>query len=95
MSAGSTSSRCCEHRVGVGLPNPNLKIEKFGNVPPFDPANPTMVNWAFETTLDVEYAHAIAPGAKIVLAETRWPRSRAPAASPSCGTRSRTRSCTT
>ena len=53
-----------------GLPNPNLKIEQFGNVPPFDPTNGTMVGWAFETTLDVEYAHAIAPGAKIVLAET-------------------------
>ena len=53
-----------------GLPDPNLKIEQFGNVPPFDPTNSTMVNWAFETTLDVEYAHAIAPRAKIVLAET-------------------------
>ena len=53
-----------------GLPDPNLKIEKFGNVPPFDPTNSTMVSWAFETTLDVEYVHAIAPGAKIVLAET-------------------------
>ena len=29
-----------------------------------------MAGWAQETTLDVEYAHAIAPGAKIVLAET-------------------------
>ena len=29
-----------------------------------------MVGWAVETTLDVEYAHSIAPGAKIVLAET-------------------------
>ena len=29
-----------------------------------------MVGWAEETTLDVEYAHAIAPGAKIVLVET-------------------------
>jgi subtilase family serine protease len=26
-----------------------------------------VVGWAFETTLDVEYAHAMAPGAKIVL----------------------------
>jgi subtilase family serine protease len=53
-----------------GLPNPHLKIEQFGAIPPFDPANSTMVGWAFETTLDVEYAHSIAPGAKIVLAET-------------------------
>ena len=29
-----------------------------------------MVGWAGETTLDVEYAHAIAPGANILLVET-------------------------
>ena len=53
-----------------GFPNPHLKIEQFGTIPPFDPTNGTMVGWAEETTLDVEYAHSIAPGAKIVLAET-------------------------
>jgi subtilase family serine protease len=53
-----------------GLPDPTLVIDKFGDVPPFDPTNSTMVGWAEETTLDVEYAHSIAPGAKIVLAET-------------------------
>ena len=53
-----------------GLPPLNLTIDKFGTIPPFDPANSTMVRWAEETTLDVEYAHSIAPGAKIVLAET-------------------------
>jgi subtilase family serine protease len=53
-----------------GFPDPDLQVMKFGNVPPFDPTDPTMVGWAQETTLDVEYAHAIAPGAKIVLAET-------------------------
>jgi subtilase family serine protease len=53
-----------------GFPNPNLKVLKFGNVPPFDPNNETQVGWAEETTLDVEYAHSIAPQAKIVLAET-------------------------
>jgi subtilase family serine protease len=53
-----------------GLPDPNLQIVKFGNVPPFNPKDPTQVGWAEETTLDVEYAHSIAPGAKIVLAET-------------------------
>ena len=47
-----------------------MDIRKFGNVPPFDPTDSTMVGWAEETTLDVEYAHSIAPGAKIVLAET-------------------------
>jgi subtilase family serine protease len=53
-----------------GFPDPDLQVMKFGNVPPFDASDPTMVGWAQETTLDVEYAHAIAPGAKIVLAET-------------------------
>jgi subtilase family serine protease len=53
-----------------GFPNPDLQIDQFGTIPPFDPNNPTMVGWAEETTLDVEYAHSIAPGAKIVLAET-------------------------
>jgi len=53
-----------------GFPNPDLKIIKFGNVPAFDSTNATMVGWAEETTLDVEYAHSIAPDAKIVLAET-------------------------
>jgi len=53
-----------------GFPDPDLKIVKFGNVPAFDPTNATQVGWAEETTLDVEYAHSIAPQAKIVLAET-------------------------
>ena len=29
-----------------------------------------MVGWAGETTLDVEYAHTIAPGANVLLVET-------------------------
>jgi subtilase family serine protease len=53
-----------------GFPNPKLTIDQFGTIPPFDPTNSAMVNWALETTLDVEYAHSIAPGANIVLAET-------------------------
>src|ERR1700759_865667 len=53
-----------------GLPDPSLTIRQFGTIPTFDPTDSTMVGWAEETTLDVEYAHSIAPGAKIVLAET-------------------------
>ena len=53
-----------------GLPAADLQVMKFGNVPAYDPTDSTMVGWAEETTLDVEYAHSIAPGAKIVLAET-------------------------
>ena len=36
--------------------------------PPYDPNDPHgQAGWAFETSLDVEYAHAMAPGANIVL----------------------------
>jgi subtilase family serine protease len=55
-----------------GLPAPpSFKIlQPAGAVPPYDPTNSDMVGWAGETTLDVEYAHTIAPGANIVLVET-------------------------
>jgi subtilase family serine protease len=55
-----------------GLPAPpRLRIIRpAGRVPPFDPSNPDMLDKAGETTLDVEWSHAIAPKAKIVLAET-------------------------
>ncbi|WP_037572188.1 S53 family peptidase [Phaeacidiphilus oryzae] len=47
-----------------GLPDPQLSIiQPAGKVVYQD-------DWAGETTLDVEYAHAIAPKAKIVLVET-------------------------
>jgi subtilase family serine protease len=53
-----------------GIPNPKLTIDKFGHIPPFDPNNPNSVGNAEPTTLAVEYAHAIAPGANLVIAET-------------------------
>jgi subtilase family serine protease len=50
---------------------PSLRIIKpAGKVPSFNPNNSDMVGWATETTLDVEWAHVIAPGAKILLVET-------------------------
>ncbi len=54
--------------AGYGLPDPpSLKVLSPLGTVPFDPNNADMVIWAFETTLDVEWAHAIAPGANIVL----------------------------
>lgn len=55
-----------------GLPAPpSFKIiTPAGAIPPFDPNNATMVGWAEETSLDVEYAHSMAPGANILLVET-------------------------
>ncbi|MGW0884926.1 S53 family peptidase [Streptomyces sp. NPDC002671] len=53
-----------------GLPSTKVNVVKWGHVPAFDPKNSDMTGWAGETTLDVEMAHAVAPGAKIVLVET-------------------------
>ncbi|PYC76736.1 protease [Streptomyces tateyamensis] len=53
-----------------GIQDTQVQVVKWGNVPAFDPTNADMTGWAGETTLDVEYAHAIAPDAHIVLVET-------------------------
>jgi subtilase family serine protease len=54
-----------------GLPDPVLKvIQPAGAVPPFDPNDSDMFGWALETSLDVEWSHAMAPGAGILLVET-------------------------
>ncbi len=56
-----------------GLPAPpSFKIIRpAGPVPPYNPAKrPAMTGWAQETSLDVQYSHAIAPGANILLVET-------------------------
>lgn len=54
--------------AGYSLPDPPslTVLAPLGTVP-FDPTNSDQVGWAFETTLDVEWAHAMAPGADIVL----------------------------
>ena len=50
---------------------PALKvIQPAGRVPPYNPNNSGMVGWAGETTLDVEWAHTMAPRASILLVET-------------------------
>lgn len=56
----------------LGLPDPPaLSIVQPAGVPPaFDPKNGDMEGWAEETSLDVEWAHAMAPGARILLVET-------------------------
>ncbi|MBV8943869.1 MAG: S53 family peptidase [Solirubrobacterales bacterium] len=54
--------------AGYGLPDPpSFKVlAPLGSVP-FDPNGPDEIGWAEETTLDVEWAHAMAPAASIVL----------------------------
>ncbi len=53
-----------------GLPDPEFEVICPLGCPAFNPRNAPhdQLGWSFETTLDVEWAHAIAPFAKIVLA---------------------------
>jgi subtilase family serine protease len=59
----------------MALPDPpSLRtITPAGTPPPFDPTDPQMAAWAYETTLDVEYAHAMAPGAALLVVATPVP----------------------
>jgi subtilase family serine protease len=45
-------------------------ITPAGKLPKWNPDDSDMTGWGDETTLDVEYAHTIAPGANILLVET-------------------------
>ena len=52
-----------------GLPGPP-SLDVITPDGPVDQNNPDAPNWGVETSLDVEYAHAMAPGANILLVET-------------------------
>ncbi|HXZ04627.1 MAG TPA: hypothetical protein VEH81_07315, partial [Ktedonobacteraceae bacterium] len=54
---------------GYGLPDPpSFRIlAPLGTIAYNPTLNPDQVGWAYETTLDVEWSHAIAPAANIVL----------------------------
>jgi subtilase family serine protease len=58
--------------LAFGLPAPpSFRVYRpVGAIPRFRASKPDMVGWAAETTLDVEWSHAFAPGANIVLLET-------------------------
>lgn len=45
-------------------------IQPVGRVPAYNPGSSNRAGWAAETTLDVEWAHVMAPGARILLVET-------------------------
>ena len=59
-----------DRQFGYPAPPHFTIIAPVGTIPPFKPADTDMDSWAGETTLDVEYAHALAPGANILLVET-------------------------
>jgi subtilase family serine protease len=50
-----------------GLPAPDFTQVAPDGLTPFDPNDGNMVGWAGEIALDVQWAHAMAPAAKIVL----------------------------
>ncbi len=53
-----------------GLPQPSLTIINPTGTPTFSNSLlGTQIGWAFETSLDLQWAHAIAPDAKLVLVE--------------------------
>jgi len=59
-----------DHTFGLPAPPSFRIIQPAGKVPPYNPDNSDMAGWAGETTLDVEYAHTVAPGANLLLVET-------------------------
>jgi len=50
-----------------GLPAADLQLTAPDGVPTFDPGNSVQRAWAIEASIDVEWAHAIAPGAQLQL----------------------------
>ncbi len=52
-----------------GLPAPTYHVVAMPGVPAFDINDPNQADWAGEITLDVLWAHAMAPGAAITLVE--------------------------
>jgi len=46
---------------------PSFQVVTMPGTPPFDPTNGDMVGWTEEIALDVQWAHAMAPAANIVL----------------------------
>jgi subtilase family serine protease len=71
---GFASSDLAQFDRAFGLPDPPsfMKLNEYGsttNLPGTDPAGAGNSNWEVEEALDVEWAHAIAPGAKIDLIE--------------------------
>jgi subtilase family serine protease len=59
--------------TAFGLPDPPTvrKVDQDGSssLPGVDPAGPGTTNWESEESIDVEWAHAVAPQANIILVE--------------------------
>jgi subtilase family serine protease len=71
-----------DRQFGLPAPPAFKIIRPAGRVPPYDPDDSAMLNWAGETTLDVEWSHTVAPGADILLVETPVPETEGTAGFP-------------
>ena len=60
------------NQTGTNITN-DLGNSGENGVPPVDPSGAGTSNWELEEALDIEWAHAIAPGAKIDLVEANSP----------------------
>jgi len=70
-SKGNTGAGQTNVIVTFKLPPPDLTIIHPDGTPPFNNSvKGSQVGWAVETSLDLQWAHAIAPDAKIVLIAT-------------------------
>ena len=61
-----------DNNFGLAAP-PSLRVvaqDGSNNLPGTDPVPPGKINWEAEEALDVEWAHAMAPGARILVVET-------------------------
>ena len=59
-----------DRSFGLVSPPSFQVIAPAGAIPAYDPGSTDVSGWAGEATLDVEWAHVIAPGASILLVET-------------------------
>ena len=55
----------------MGLPEHDLQVVAPDGVPAFDINDDNQVGWSAEISLDVQWAHAVAPGATILLVEAK------------------------
>ncbi len=75
-ASGFASSDLAQFDAQLGIPNPPsfTKVNQSGQASPLPPTDPSGAgnisgNWEIEEALDIEWAHAIAPGASIILVE--------------------------
>ncbi|HEX8898153.1 MAG TPA: S8 family serine peptidase, partial [Chthoniobacterales bacterium] len=65
------ATQVAHYNAFYGLPATNLTVVAPDGLTPFVVGDPNMTGWAEEISLDVEWAHNMAPGANIVLVSAK------------------------